>query len=97
MTDQAEPQGGAVSPLKIEFLNDVSLELTVELGRVEASIRDFLRYRVGSIIELSKRHGEPLDIIANSKLIAKGEVVVVNDNFGIRVTQIETPDSDVTP
>ena len=91
---QAKEEIKDIVPL--DYFNDVALSLTVELGRIEMNVREFLKLIKGSVIELNKRHGEPLDVIANSKLIAKGEVVVVNDNFGIRITQIESPDNGPT-
>ena len=67
---------------------DVPLQVTVELGRTRKLIRDILELAPGSVIELDKLAGEPVDILVNGKLIAKGEVVVIDDNFGVRITKI---------
>lgn len=67
---------------------DVSMELTVELGRTKWQIKDILGMGEGTIIELDKLAGEPVDILVNHNLIAKGEVVVIDENFGVRVTEI---------
>jgi flagellar motor switch protein FliN/FliY len=67
---------------------DVPLEVTVELGRTTRKIKEILNFSPGSIIELNKLAGEPIDILVNGKHVAKGEVVVIDENFGIRVTDI---------
>ncbi len=74
----------------IELLLDVPLRISVELGRATMSIRDVLGLGSGSVVELDKMAGEPVDIMANERLIARGEVVVVDENFGVRVTDIVT-------
>lgn len=73
---------------KIDFLHDVPLKLSVELGRTQMSIQDILKLSNGSVVALEKLAGEPLDITVNGKLIARGEAVVVNGKFGIRVTEL---------
>ncbi|MGI9256824.1 MAG: flagellar motor switch protein FliN [Salinispira sp.] len=75
----------------IGLLMDVSMEMTVELGRTKKLIKDILGMGEGTIIELDKLAGEPVDILVNHKLIAKGEVVVIDENFGVRVTEIVSP------
>jgi len=75
----------------IGLLMDVFMELTVELGRTRKLIREILGIGEGTIIELDKLAGEPVDILVNHKLIAKGEVVVIDENFGVRVTEIVSP------
>ena len=70
------------------MLLDVPLQVTVELGRTKKQIKDILEFSQGSIIELDRLAGEPVDILVNNKLIAKGEVVVIDENFGVRVTDI---------
>ncbi|MBA7634697.1 hypothetical protein ES703_42287 [subsurface metagenome] len=75
----------------IGLLMDVFMEMTVELGRTKKLIRDILGIGEGTIIELDKLAGEPVDILVNHKLIAKGEVVVIDENFGVRVTEIVSP------
>jgi flagellar motor switch protein FliN/FliY len=72
----------------IELLMDVSLEVSVELGRSHMSIREILALRTGSVIELDKLAGEPLDVSVNGTLIARGEVVVVDEKFGVRITEV---------
>ncbi|HEY9687674.1 MAG TPA: flagellar motor switch phosphatase FliY [Coleofasciculaceae cyanobacterium] len=75
----------------LELVMDVTLNLTVELGKTELSIKDVLELTRGSVIELDRVAGEPVDLMANGKLIAKGEVVVIEDNFGLRITSIVSP------
>ncbi|MBN2652335.1 MAG: flagellar motor switch protein FliN [Spirochaetales bacterium] len=75
----------------IGLLMDVFMEMTVELGRTKKLIKDILSMGEGTIIELDKLAGEPVDILVNHKLIAKGEVVVIDENFGVRVTEIISP------
>lgn len=72
----------------IDMLMDVSLDVTIELGRTTMSIKDILGLGVGSVVELDKLAGEPVDVLVNDKLIAKGEVVVIDENFGVRITSI---------
>lgn len=76
---------------KLDFLLDIPVEITVEVGRTRMLISDLLKLGHGSIIELSKLSGENMEVLANRKLIAKGEVVSVDSNYGIRVTEIITP------
>ncbi len=83
---QAAPAGGEQG--NIGLLMDVYMEMTVELGRTRKRIKDILGIGEGTIIELDKLAGEPVDILVNHKLIAKGEVVVIDENFGVRVTEI---------
>ncbi|WZL82898.1 flagellar motor switch phosphatase FliY [Vallitaleaceae bacterium 9-2] len=72
----------------IDLIMDVQLEVTVELGRTHRSIKDILEFAPGTIIELNKLSGEPVDVLVNGKIVAKGEVVVIDENFSIRVTEI---------
>jgi flagellar motor switch protein FliN/FliY len=84
-------QGAAYSQgdeTNLNLLLDIPLKVTVELGRTQKQIKDILELSQGSIIELDKLAGEPVDILVNNKLIAKGEVVVIDENFGVRVTDI---------
>ena len=73
---------------RLDLLLDVPLEVSVELGRRRMSIQELLALGPGSVIELDKLAGEPLDILVNDRLVARGEAVVVNDKFGIRITDI---------
>jgi flagellar motor switch protein FliN len=75
----------------LDFILDIPLEITVELGRTTMMINDLLKLGQGSVIELSKPAGDTLEILANNRLIAKGDVVVINDKYGIRLTEVITP------
>jgi flagellar motor switch protein FliN len=77
--------------VNMEFVLDIPLEVTVELGRTKMLINDLLKLGQGSVIELTKLAGESLDILANQKAIARGEVVVVNEKYGIRLTEVISP------
>lgn len=77
-----------VSTRRLDLLLDVPLEVSVELGRSRMTIQDLLALTPGSVIELDKVAGEPLDIVVNDRLIARGEAVVINDKFGVRITDI---------
>jgi flagellar motor switch protein FliN/FliY len=76
---------------KLELLLDIPLKVTVELGRTRMTLKRVLEMIPGSIIELDKLTGEPVDILVNGKLIARGEVVVIDENFGVRITEIVSP------
>ena len=84
-------QEGESRPQNIEFLLDIPLEITVELGRTKMQIGDLLRLSQGSVLELDKLTNQPLEIFINKKLMAHGEVVVVNEKFGIRLTNVVSP------
>jgi flagellar motor switch protein FliN/FliY len=75
----------------MDVLLDVPLEISVELGRVKMVVRDVLDLGTGSIVEVDKAAGEPVDVMVNGRLVAKGEVVVIEDNFGVRITEILNP------
>ena len=89
--------GGESSPKapnsvqSLDFILDIPLKLSVELGRTRLAIREILQLSQGSVVELSKFAGEPLEVLVNDRLIARGEVVVVNEKFGIRLTDIISP------
>ena len=85
------PHGGPQESGNIGLIMDVFMEMTVELGRTRKLIKEILAMGEGTIIELDKLAGEPVDILVNHKLIAKGEVVVIDENFGVRVTEIVSP------
>ena len=78
-----------------DLLLDIKLQLTVELGRTEMPIKKILELTRGSIIELDKVAGEPVELYASGKMIAKGEVVVIEDNFGLRIISIVSPDDRI--
>jgi flagellar motor switch protein FliN/FliY len=82
------PQNPVMQPENIDLIMDVPLEVTVELGRTSKSIKEILEFSPGTIIELNKLAGEPIDVLVNGKFVAKGEVVVIEESFGIRVTEI---------
>jgi len=75
----------------LDLILDIPLTVTVELGRSKMLINDLLQLGQGSVIELTKLVGEPLEVLVNDKLVARGEVVVVNDKFGVRLTDIVSP------
>ena len=87
-----QPFATDVNPLSqkenIELIKDVPLEVTVELGRTTKSIKDILEFAPGTIVELSKIAGESVDVLVNGKYVAKGEVVVIEESFGVRITEI---------
>jgi len=83
-----EKDGGAKS---LDLILDIPLTVTVELGRSKMLINDLLQLGQGSVIELTKLVGEPLEVLINQKLVARGEVVVVNEKFGVRLTDIISP------
>lgn len=82
---------GSAGPSNIDMVLDIPVMLTVELGRTKIAIRSLLQLAQGSVVELDGLAGEPMDVLVNGCLIAQGEVVVVNDKFGIRLTDIITP------
>lgn len=84
-TDAESPPSGE---RRMDLLLDVPLDLSVELGRARMTIQDLLGLGPGSVIELDKVAGEALDILVNDRLVARGEAVVVNDKFGVRITDI---------
>jgi len=79
----------------LEFILDIPLQLTVELGRTRLLVKDVLELNQGSVVELGKLAGEPLDVFVNSKLVARGEAVVINEKFGIRLVDIVSPNERV--
>ncbi|BEV71695.1 MULTISPECIES: flagellar motor switch protein FliN [unclassified Paludibacterium] len=107
MTAEAEPEAVPASnlfqelgtgpdtsgnvPSNLDMILDIPVQLTVELGRTKIAIRNLLQLAQGSVVELDGQAGEPMDVLVNGCLIAQGEVVVVNDKFGIRLTDIITP------
>ena len=90
---EAEQGSAAVSNLRV--LENIEVKLTVEVGNTEIKIKDLLRLNEGSVVELERLAGEPLDILANGTMIAKGEVVMVGERFGIRFSEIVSPEKRV--
>jgi len=90
-SEAMELKDGAAEKKNLEFILDIPLQLTVELGRTKMLVRDVLELNQGAVVELTKLAGEPLDVFVNSKLVARGEAVVVNEKFGIRLVDIVSP------
>ena len=88
---EGETGPAGVSEANLEVILDVSVSLTLEVGRTMINVRDLLQLNQGSVVELDRLAGEPLDVLANGTLVAHGEVVVVNDKFGIRLTDVVSP------
>lgn len=94
IADQIKTGDDALNKLKVQnldFILDIPLKVSVELGRANVVIKDLLQLGQGSVLELDKLAGEPLEVLVNGKLVARGEVVVVNEKFGIRLTDIISP------
>lgn len=89
--ENRSPESGGSTSTNLDFILDIPMEVSVELGRSKMLISDLLQLGQGSVIELTKLAGEPLEVLVNQKLIARGEVVVVNEKFGIRLTDIISP------
>jgi len=90
MADEMGTEAGE-TPRNFELLLDIPLEVTVEIGRTRLPLRTLLQLGAGSVIELAKLAGEPLDVLVNGKPIARGEAVMVNDKFGVRLTDVISP------
>ena len=89
-----QEEGGKADEVKeanLDLILDIPLSVTVELGRSKMLINDLLQLGQGSVVELTKLVGDPLEVLVNDKLVARGEVVVVNEKFGVRLTDIVTP------
>lgn len=84
----------SVVPENIGMILDVPMQVTVELGKIKKQIKDVLSYNTGSVIVLDKIAGEAVDILVNGKLIGRGEVVVIEDNYGVRITEINIPSAE---
>lgn len=89
---QLQEPAGDQENRNIDLLMDVDLPVSIELGRTKMPISDILGLGPGSVVELNKLAGEPVDLLVNYKVVAKGEVVVVDENFGLRITQLMTPE-----
>lgn len=90
--EELKKNGNGADALDLAFILDIPLTVTVELGRGRMQVGELLQLGQGSVVELSKVAGEPMEVFANSQLIAKGEVVVVNEKFGVRLTDIVSPE-----
>lgn len=95
MSDNPETNQAGLDKKNLDFILDIPLQVTVELGRTKLLVKDILQLNQGAVVELTKLAGEPLDIFVNSKLVARGEAVVVNEKFGVRLVDIVTPNERV--
>jgi len=95
VSEEISQQAPAAAPEEerrnLDLLLDVPLSVTVELGRVRMPVRQLLALGAGAVIELSKLAGEPLDVLINGKTVARGEAVMVNERFGVRLTEVVSP------
>ena len=89
--EKPDTPGAAQDFSNLDFILDIPLEISVELGRTKMLLKDLLQLVEGSVVELNKLAGETLEILVNQRLVARGEVVVVNEKFGIRLTDIISP------
>ena len=92
---QVDNQNAAPAHKNIEFVLDIPLQVTVQIGSTRMLIRELLQLGQGSVIELNKLAGEPMEVLVNNKLVARGEVVVVNEKFGIRLTDVVSPNQRI--
>lgn len=95
MSDTPEANEPVLDKKNLDFILDIPLQVTVELGRTKLLVKDILQLNQGAVVELTKLAGEPLDIFVNSKLVARGEAVVVNEKFGVRLVDIVSPNERV--
>jgi len=95
VTEKPEANESVLDKKSLDFILDIPLQVTVELGRTKMLVKDVLQLNQGAVVELTKLAGEPLDIFVNSKLVARGEAVVVNEKFGVRLVDIVSPNERV--
>ena len=106
MSDNTQPQTAAMEELtaspsagggeiNMDMLLDVNVALSIELGRAELSIRELLQLNQGSVVDLDRMAGEPLDVLVNGTLVARGEIVVVKEKFGVKLTEVVSPEERV--
>ncbi|MGH7232917.1 MAG: flagellar motor switch protein FliN [Nitrospiraceae bacterium] len=86
-----DTKGETGAPKNLEFILDIPMQVSVQLGVTRMLVRDLLQLGQGSVVELDKLAGEPLEVLVNNRLVARGEVVVVNEKFGIRLTDVVSP------
>ena len=89
--DEVSDEGLPGTDVKLDVVLDIPVNISMEIGRTKISIRNLLQLNQGSVVELDRLAGEPMDVLVNGTLIARGEVVVVNEKFGIRLTDIISP------
>lgn len=90
-----QPQVKGQSDINMKMILDLPVDVHVELGQAKMTIQNILAFSIGTVIELERLAGEPVDIVINGKLIGKGEVMVVDENFGIRITELVEPEKRV--
>lgn len=90
-TLSSEPAAAGSGDVNLDAILDIPVKVTVEIGRTQVPVRDLMQYNPGSVVELERLVGEPLDVLINGTLVAHGEVVVVNDKFGVRLTDVVAP------
>ena len=95
VSDKPDSNETEIDRKSLDFILDIPLQVTVELGRTKLLVKDVLQLNQGAVVELTKLAGEPLDIFVNSKLVARGEAVVVNEKFGVRLVDIVSPNERV--
>jgi flagellar motor switch protein FliN/FliY len=95
VSDTPEDNQTPLDKKNLDFILDIPLQVTVELGRTKLLVKDILQLNQGAVVELTKLAGEPLDIFVNSKLVARGEAVVINEKFGVRLVDIVSPNERV--
>jgi flagellar motor switch protein FliN/FliY len=95
VSDIPEVNEPTLDKKNLDFILDIPLQVSVELGRTKLLVKDILQLNQGAVVELTKLAGEPLDIFVNSKLVARGEAVVVNEKFGVRLVDIIAPNERV--
>ena len=93
--EEVKQEGTEEVAENLKVLENIDVVLTVEVGRTEITIRDLLRLNEGSVVELDRLAGDPLDILVNNTKIAKGEVVMVGERFGVRFTEVSNPEDTV--
>ena len=89
--DADDAQGAAAPDVDLNVILEVNVDLALEVGRTSICVRDLLQLNQGSVVELDRLAGESLDVLVNGTLVARGEVVVVNDNYGVRLTEVVSP------
>ncbi len=95
MSDIPVANDATLDKKNLDFILDIPLQVSVELGRTKLLVKDILQLNQGAVVELTKLAGEPLDIFVNSKLVARGEAVVINEKFGVRLVDIVAPNERV--
>ena len=94
--DELQDESGGRGDLDLDFILDIPLTVNVELGKSRLLINELLQLGQGSVLELTKLAGEPMDVFVNDRLIARGEVVVVNEKFGVRLTDVVSPSERIS-